>query len=72
MTSQIRLRWVHKSFYKFCCVSAHILFVFHSAGGDGEKDLKEEESEIKQTVLEKQQDTAKLNRFLEKAGQVHV
>lgn len=41
-----------------------------SGRGDGEKDLKEEESEIKQTVLEKQQDTAKLNRFLEKAGQV--
>ena len=40
-------------------------------GGDGEKDLKEEESQIKQTVLEKEQDTAKLNRFLEKAGQVY-
>ena len=47
-------------------------FIFLSTGGDGEKDLQEEESQIKQTVLEKQQDTAKLNRFLEKAGQVKM
>ena len=44
----------------------HIL----SAGGDGEKDLDEEESQLKQNILEKEQDTARLNRFLEKAGQV--
>lgn len=46
------------------------VFSFFSAGGDGEKDLEEEESQIKQNVLEKEQDTARLNKFLEKAGQV--
>ena len=58
-----------QAFCWFSYAVAH--FIFLSTGGDGEKDLQEEESQIKQTVLEKQQDTAKLNRFLEKAGQVN-
>ena len=41
-------------------------------GGDGEKDLKDEESQIKQTTLEKEQDTARLNKFLEKASEVRI
>ena len=40
---------------------------FMTSGGDGEKDFEEEESQSKQN---REQDTARLNAFMEKAGQV--